>query len=77
MKIRAKLKDVVILPREGDSYETEEIIRLNEMFANDPNAEIKIEGSIHTAGHGPMATSFEFYLEGIATKGIAKEENWQ
>ncbi len=77
MKIRAKLKDVVILPREGDSYETEEIIRLTEMFANDPNAEIKIEGSIHTAGHGPMGSSFQFYLDGIATRGIARSTDWE
>lgn len=75
MKIQGKLKDIVIIPDNNNDYEREEIIRITEMFKDDPEAMFYIKGTIHTAGWGPAATNFQFYLDGIIAKGI-DHKNW-
>ena len=69
MIIRGKLKDVIILPNEGNDNELTQIKRVTDAVEGDPNAQIIIKTQWSRDGDQQIC---EFKIV-----GIAKSEAWQ
>ena len=69
MIIRGKLKDVILLPNEGNDYEYAEALRLTQAVRGDDNAQIIIKTEYNRGG--------EMVVRELKVIGIAAKESWQ